>query len=57
MPEDELGSLYDLLIDEPPEIRHAIGELVHDHLIAMKFHDSKSQSTGNFMVLLSTECL
>ncbi|KAM3292672.1 hypothetical protein ACQJBY_036404 [Aegilops geniculata] len=32
--DDDLGPLYDLLIDEPPMIRHAIGELVYDHLIA-----------------------
>ena len=24
LPDDDLGPLYDLLIDEPPEIRHAI---------------------------------
>lgn len=46
MPDEELGSLYDLLIDEPPEVRHAIGELVYDHLIAQKFSDSQSHSTG-----------
>lgn len=34
--DDELGPLYDLLIDEPPMIRRAIGELVYDHLIAQK---------------------
>lgn len=32
--DDDLGPLYDLLIDEPPMIRRAIGELVYDHLIA-----------------------
>ncbi|GAB2248509.1 hypothetical protein Droror1_Dr00008391 [Drosera rotundifolia] len=40
--DDDLGPLYDLLVDEPPEIRHAIGELVYDHLIAQK--DSTSQT-------------
>lgn len=46
MPDEELGSLYDLLIDDPPEVRHAIGALVFDHLIAQKFNDSQSRSTG-----------
>lgn len=46
MPDEELGSLYDLLIDDPPEVRRAIGELVYDHLIAQKFNDSQSRSTG-----------
>lgn len=32
--DEELGSLYDLLIDEAPQIRHAVGDLVYDHLIA-----------------------
>lgn len=47
VPDEELGSLYDLLIDDPPDIRHAIGALVYDHLIAQKFNDSQSRSTGN----------
>jgi len=38
--------LYDLLIDDPPEIRHAIGALVYDHLIAQKFNSSQSESRG-----------
>ncbi|XP_071920942.1 sister-chromatid cohesion protein 3-like isoform X1 [Coffea arabica] len=42
VPDEELGSLYDLLIDEPPEIRRAIGALVYDHLIAQKFNSSQS---------------
>ncbi|XP_010914380.1 sister-chromatid cohesion protein 3 isoform X2 [Elaeis guineensis] len=42
LPDDELGPLYDLLIDEPPMIRRAIGELVYDHLIAQKGGDSES---------------
>lgn len=46
MPDEELGSLYDLLIDDPPDVRRAIGELVYDHLIAQKFNDSQSRSTG-----------
>ncbi|GMI66557.1 sister-chromatid cohesion protein 3, SISTER-CHROMATID COHESION PROTEIN 3 [Hibiscus trionum] len=47
IPDDDLGSLYDLLIDDPPEIRRAIGELVYDHLIAQKFNSSQSSSKGN----------
>ncbi|XP_051141640.1 sister-chromatid cohesion protein 3 [Andrographis paniculata] len=47
VPDEELGSLYDLLIDDPPEVRRAIGELVYDHLIAQKFNDSQSRSTGS----------
>lgn len=46
IPEDDLGPLYDLLIDDPPEIRHAIGALVYDHLIAQKFTASQSGSRG-----------
>ncbi|KAK7284692.1 hypothetical protein RJT34_19442 [Clitoria ternatea] len=47
IPEDDLGPLYDLLIDDPPEIRHAIGALVYDHLIAQKFNSSiQSGSEG-----------
>lgn len=49
MPDEELGSLYDLLIDDPPDVRRAIGELVYDHLIAQKFNDSQSRSTGSFL--------
>ncbi|KAF3785962.1 Sister-chromatid cohesion protein 3 [Nymphaea thermarum] len=44
--DDELGPLYDLLIDEHPAIRHAVGELVYDHLIAQKFSSSQSSSKG-----------
>lgn len=47
--DDELGPLYDLLIDEPPMIRRAIGELVYDHLIAQNVKNSESGSTGNFV--------
>ncbi|KAJ4968916.1 hypothetical protein NE237_015617 [Protea cynaroides] len=43
--DDDLGPLYDLLIDEPSEIRHAIGELVYDHLIAQKFSSSRSRGS------------
>lgn len=46
VPDEELGSLYDLLIDDPPDVRHAIGALVYDHLIAQKFNDSQARSTG-----------
>jgi cohesin complex subunit SA-1/2 len=40
--DDDLGPLYDLLIDEPPLIRRAIGELVYDHLIAQNIKTSQS---------------
>ncbi|ESW35037.1 hypothetical protein PHAVU_001G201200 [Phaseolus vulgaris] len=40
IPEDDLGPLYDLLNDETPEIRHAIGALVYDHLIAQNTFQS-----------------
>lgn len=46
VPDDDLGSLYDLLIDDPPEIRRAIGALVYDHVIAQKFNSSQSHSSG-----------
>lgn len=46
MPDEELGSFYDLLIDDPPDVRRAIGALVYDHLIAQKFNNSQSHSTG-----------
>nr|XP_027188333.1 sister-chromatid cohesion protein 3 isoform X2 [Cicer arietinum] len=44
--EEDLGPLYDLLIDDPPEIRHAIGALVYDHLIAQNFNSTQSGSRG-----------
>ncbi|KAB1203030.1 Sister-chromatid cohesion protein 3 [Morella rubra] len=47
LPDDDLGPLYDLLIDDPPEIRHAIGALVYDHLIAQKFNTSQSGTKGD----------
>ncbi|CAM6011144.1 unnamed protein product [Sphagnum balticum] len=31
--DEDLGSLYDLLIDDAPQICHAVGDLVYDHLI------------------------
>lgn len=46
LPDDDLGPLYDLLIDDPADIRRAIGELVYDHLIAQKFNSSQSGSRG-----------
>lgn len=46
VPDDDLGSLYDLLIDDPPEIRRAIGALVYDHVIAQKFNSSQPRSSG-----------
>ena len=36
----------DLLIDEPAEIRHAIGALVYEHLISQKFNRSQSGAKG-----------
>lgn len=47
LPDDDFGPLYDLLIDDPAEIRRAIGELVYDHLIAQKFNNSQSSSKGS----------
>ncbi|PON96681.1 Coatomer beta subunit [Trema orientale] len=47
LPDDDLGPLYDLLIDEPAEIRHAIGALVYDHLITQKFNSSQSGEGSN----------
>nr|GEX62538.1 sister-chromatid cohesion protein 3 [Tanacetum cinerariifolium] len=47
VPDDDLGSLYDLLIDDPPEIRRAIGALVYDHVIAQKFSSSQPRSSGD----------
>ncbi|CAK7348957.1 unnamed protein product [Dovyalis caffra] len=47
LPDDDLGPLYDLLIDDPAEVRRAIGELVYDHLIAQKFNSSQSSSRGS----------
>lgn len=41
-----MGPLYDLLIDEPAEIRHAIGALVYEHLISQKFNSSQSGAKG-----------
>lgn len=48
LPDEDLGPLYDLLIDDPPEIRRAIGALVYDHLIAQKFNSSQSHAKGSF---------
>lgn len=47
LPDDELGPLYDLLIDEPPLVRRAIGELVYDHLIVQKVGSSRSGFGGS----------
>lgn len=46
--DNDLGPLYDLLIDDPPEIRRAIGALVYDHLIAQKFNNSQSHLKGKY---------
>uniref|UniRef100_A0A5B7CBP1 Putative sister-chromatid cohesion protein 3 isoform X2 n=1 Tax=Davidia involucrata TaxID=16924 RepID=A0A5B7CBP1_DAVIN len=45
LPDEDLGPLYDLLIDDPPDIRRAIGALVYDHLIAQKFNSSNSSQS------------
>ncbi|KAI3930532.1 hypothetical protein MKX01_036978 [Papaver californicum] len=45
--DEDLGPLYDLLIDEPPEIRRAIGALVYDHLIAQKFSTLKGDENDS----------
>ncbi|XP_050237428.1 sister-chromatid cohesion protein 3 [Mercurialis annua] len=45
--DDDLGPLYDLLIDDPADIRRAIGELVYEHLIAQKFNSSLTGSKDN----------
>jgi len=51
--DDDLGPLYDLLIDEPPMIRRAIGELVYDHLIAQNIKTSHPGARGAFLYKLS----
>lgn len=51
VPEEELSSLYDLLIDDPPEIRRAIGALVYDNLIAQRLNSSQS-SSGFYNIIL-----
>ncbi|MCL7022243.1 hypothetical protein MKW94_022829, partial [Papaver nudicaule] len=45
--EDLNAPLYDLVIDEPPEIRRAIGALVNDHLIAQKFSTLKGDENDS----------
>lgn len=52
--DDDLGPLYDLLIDEPPMIRRAIGELVYDHLIAQNIKTSHPGGRGTFLFKHST---
>ena len=52
--DDDLGPLYDLLIDEPPMIRRAIGELVYDHLIAQNIKTSQPGARGTFLCKHST---
>lgn len=51
--DDDLGPLYDLLIDEPPMIRRAIGELVYDHLIAQNIKTSHPGARGILFCKLS----
>lgn len=55
LPDDDLGPLYDLLIDDPAEIRHAIGALVYDHLIAQKFNSSQSGAKGSLLSGVHTD--
>lgn len=52
LPDDDLGPLYDLLIDDPAEIRHAIGALVYEHLISQKFISSQSGAKGSLFYRL-----
>ncbi|GJX60726.1 sister-chromatid cohesion protein 3 [Tanacetum coccineum] len=47
VPDDALGSIYDLLIGDPPKIKRAIGELVYDHVIAQKLSSSQPRSSGD----------
>ncbi|KAM0009902.1 putative cohesin subunit Scc3/SA [Helianthus debilis subsp. tardiflorus] len=47
VPYNDLRSLYDLLFDNPPEIRRATGALVYDHVIAQKFNGLESRSSGD----------
>lgn len=53
--DEDLGPLYDLLIDESPLIRHAVGDLVYDHLIAQKF--SSSHASGISLPWSSQLCI
>lgn len=53
--DEDLGPLYDLLIDESPLIRHAVGDLVYDHLIAQKF--SSAHATGISLPWSSHLCI
>lgn len=48
--DDDLGPLYDLLVEDPPEIRRAIGALVYDHLIAQKHNSGQSNTKGLFLL-------
>lgn len=57
MTDDELGPLYDLLIDEPPMIRRAIGELVYDHLIVQNIKSSQAGSKGIVLLLHASRLL
>ncbi|CAM6036302.1 unnamed protein product [Sphagnum compactum] len=41
--DEDLGSLYDLLIDDAPQIRHAVGDVVYDHLICPASEDAPLQ--------------
>ncbi|CAH9111509.1 unnamed protein product [Cuscuta epithymum] len=50
IPDEDLGALYDLLIDEPPEIRRAIGALVYDHLIAQSSQAGNSKESSKVLL-------
>jgi cohesin complex subunit SA-1/2 len=58
--DDDLGPLYDLLIDEPPMVRRAIGELVYDHLIAQNIKTSHTSaigtSFGTVLLIVAIHC-
>ena len=59
--DEDLAPLYDLLIDESPLIRHAVGDLVYDHLIAQKFSSTQLtgilQMKGNFILWASSQLM
>jgi hypothetical protein len=44
--DEELGSLFDLLIDEAPQIRYAVADLVYDHLIAQSSEGEDDEDPG-----------
>ncbi|TVU49773.1 hypothetical protein EJB05_01109 [Eragrostis curvula] len=44
--DEDCGTLYDMLVDAPPMIRRAIGELVYEHLIVQNIKTSQVGATG-----------